>query len=143
MTKPLPPETLARLRQSAAVDGAAYSQVLLQLLERVEALEAANHFVEVPKMVPTPEAAPVATDQELNNLFEATAMTWGEALRASYNLGRQHGAAQLTAQPGCIVRGSDAVVTAELEKMVELEKAAEAQPPAAQPMLCRCPRPGR
>jgi len=34
------PETLAWLRQSAAVDGAAYSQVLLHLLERVEALEA-------------------------------------------------------------------------------------------------------
>ena len=34
-----PPETLAWLRQSAAVDGAAYSQVLLHLLERVEALE--------------------------------------------------------------------------------------------------------
>jgi hypothetical protein len=39
MPEPLPPETLAWLRQSAAVDGAAYSQVLLHLLERVEALE--------------------------------------------------------------------------------------------------------
>jgi hypothetical protein len=33
------PETLAWLHQSAAVDGAAYSQVLLSLLDRVEALE--------------------------------------------------------------------------------------------------------
>jgi hypothetical protein len=37
---PLSETTLAWLRQSAAVDGAAYSQVLLHLLERVEALEA-------------------------------------------------------------------------------------------------------
>ena len=36
------PQTLAWLRQSAAVDGAAYSQVLLHLLERLEALEAAQ-----------------------------------------------------------------------------------------------------
>jgi len=33
-----PPETLARLRQSAA-GGVTYSQVLLDLLDRVEALE--------------------------------------------------------------------------------------------------------
>jgi hypothetical protein len=39
MPEPLPPTTLTWLRQSAAVDGAAYSQVLLHLLERVEALE--------------------------------------------------------------------------------------------------------
>jgi hypothetical protein len=39
MADSLPPTTLAWLRQSAAVDGAAYSQVLLHLLERVEALE--------------------------------------------------------------------------------------------------------
>lgn len=38
--EPIPAEVLAWLRQSAAVDGAAYSQVLLHLLERVEALEA-------------------------------------------------------------------------------------------------------
>ena len=38
------PETLAWLRQSAAVDGAAYSQVLLHLLERVEALEATENL---------------------------------------------------------------------------------------------------
>jgi len=39
MPKPLPPQTLAWLRQSAAVDGAVTAQVLLHLLERVEALE--------------------------------------------------------------------------------------------------------
>ena len=35
-----PPETLAWLRQSAKLDGATTAQVLLHLLERVEALEA-------------------------------------------------------------------------------------------------------
>ena len=39
-----PPETLAWLRQSAAVDGAAYSQVLLHLLDRVESLEKAQEL---------------------------------------------------------------------------------------------------
>jgi hypothetical protein len=39
MIKSLPPETLAWLRQSAALDGAVVSQTLLHLLERVEALE--------------------------------------------------------------------------------------------------------
>jgi hypothetical protein len=34
-----PPETLAWLHQSATVKGSTYSQVLLHLLERVEALE--------------------------------------------------------------------------------------------------------
>jgi hypothetical protein len=59
-----PPTTLAWLRQTAAVDGAAYSQVLLHLLERVEALEQRPipGFVEL--AAPTPEAAPVATDKE-------------------------------------------------------------------------------
>ena len=36
------PETLAWLRQCAALDGAVYPQVLLHLLDRVEALEAAQ-----------------------------------------------------------------------------------------------------
>jgi hypothetical protein len=40
MIKPLPPETLAWLRQAAALDGDAYSQVLLHLLERMDAQEA-------------------------------------------------------------------------------------------------------
>lgn len=111
-------QTLAWLRQSAAVDGAAYSQVLLHLLERVEvleadateqsqsssfcneaivrrleALEAANHFVEVPKMVPTPDAAPLATDEDLWAVADQERFDL-HARRAVYNLGRQHGAAQ-------------------------------------------------
>ena len=39
-----PPETLAWLRQSAALDGAVVSQILLHLLERVEALEKAQEL---------------------------------------------------------------------------------------------------
>ena len=35
----IPPETLTWLRQSAATEGAAYSQVLLIVLERLELLE--------------------------------------------------------------------------------------------------------
>jgi hypothetical protein len=38
------PETLAWLRQSAKFDGAVTAQVLLHLLERVEALEAAENL---------------------------------------------------------------------------------------------------
>jgi hypothetical protein len=33
----------------------------------------------------------VATDKELQSLFVDECMTWGQALRAAYNLGRQHG----------------------------------------------------
>jgi hypothetical protein len=59
-----PPETLAWLRQSAAVDGAAYSQVLLHLLERVEALEQRPIPGTVELTTPTPKATPVVTDEE-------------------------------------------------------------------------------
>jgi hypothetical protein len=59
MPEPLPPQILAWLRQSAAVDGAAYSQVLLYLLERVEALERRPIPGFVDLATPTPEAAPV------------------------------------------------------------------------------------
>jgi hypothetical protein len=82
------PETLDWLRQSAAVDGSAYSQVLLHLLERVEALE---H--------PTPEAAPVATDGELLKLWIEVDGCAAKARRACYDLGRQHGAAAAQSAP--------------------------------------------
>jgi len=42
MTEPLSPETLAWLRQTAKFDGGVTAQVLLHLLERVEAFEAAQ-----------------------------------------------------------------------------------------------------
>ena len=43
MSNSIPPDDLAWLRQCAAVDGNTYDRVLLHLLERVEALEAAQH----------------------------------------------------------------------------------------------------
>jgi hypothetical protein len=93
MSEP-PPETLAWLRQTAAVDGAAYSQVLLHLLERLEALEQRPipGFVEL--AAPTPEAAPVATDEELWSMWADCSNSVAATLRACYDLGRQHGAAQ-------------------------------------------------
>ena len=54
-------QTLAWLRQSAAVDGAAYSQVLLHLLERLEALEQESTCKQSLQVPPTP-AAPPAPD---------------------------------------------------------------------------------
>jgi hypothetical protein len=93
VTEPLSTQALAWLRQSALADGSTYSRVLLHLLERVEALEAADHFVEVPKMAPTPEAVTVAEDAELFSVAELERFPI-HAYRACYNLGRQHGAAQ-------------------------------------------------
>ena len=82
------PETLAWLRQTAKFEGGVTAQVLLHLLERVEALEARP----IPGSVEL--AAPVATDLELCNAYNnAPGHSFGPALRAVYNLGRQHGAA--------------------------------------------------
>ena len=72
----------------------------LGLLERVEALERRPipGFVEL--AAPTPEAAPVATDEELCCLWANRPKmpnSSAAALRAIYDLGRQHGAA--AAQP--------------------------------------------
>jgi len=92
----VPPETLAWLHQAARIDGATYAQVLLMILERLELLEAAlqqSTVKESSTVGPTPEAAPVATDEELANLYVAD-VSVPEALRAVYDLGRQHGAAQ-------------------------------------------------
>jgi hypothetical protein len=72
MSNSLLPEDLAWLRQCAAVDGNTYDRVLLHLLERVEALEAAQqqpHQDKLDRLIeldrdddePTPEAAPVVT----------------------------------------------------------------------------------
>ncbi len=127
--RPLPPETLAWLRQTARLDGGVTAQVLLHLLERLEALEkkyetqrlatlewgkdvdklmrwSDDHLKRImaleqrpiPGTVelaaqPTPEVAPVVTDDELIDLWhEVDGLV--PALRAVYNLGRQHGAAQ-------------------------------------------------
>jgi len=94
-----PPETLAWLRQTAKFQGAVTAQVLLCLLERVEALERRPipGFVEL--AAPTPEVAPVATDEQILAMrswsshgppFDSDLVELG---RACYDLGRQHGAA--------------------------------------------------
>jgi hypothetical protein len=90
------PETLAWLRQCAALDGAAYPQVLLHLLDRVKALEQESTCKEFLQVLPTPEAAPVATDEKLLEVWALPYRTF-EKRRACYDLGRQHGAA--AAQP--------------------------------------------
>jgi hypothetical protein len=72
MSNSLSPEDLAWLRQCAAVDGNTYDRLLLHLLERVAALEAAQqqpHQDKLDRLIaldrddeaPTPKAAPVAT----------------------------------------------------------------------------------
>jgi hypothetical protein len=108
--EPLSPESLTRLRQAAAV-GVVASQVLVNLLERVEALEAAQqqpHQDKLDRLIaldrgddePTPEAAPVVTDEELCNAYNnAPGHGFGPALRAVYDLNRQHGAAQSAIRP--------------------------------------------
>jgi hypothetical protein len=125
MTTPLPETTLAWLRQTAKFEGAVTAQVILNLLDRVEALEArdkedANCWASVRESMhrlreriealeqrpvpgtveladPTPEAAPEATDKELRAIYSGGWGAHGPALRACYNLGRKHGAA--SAQP--------------------------------------------
>jgi len=64
-----PPKTLAWLRQTACrkFDGAVTAQVLLHLLERVEALEQRPIPGTVGLAAPTPDVTPVATDAELQN----------------------------------------------------------------------------
>ena len=87
------PQTKNWLRQSAALDGAVVSQTLLNLLERVEALEQRPIPGTVELAAPAPEAATVATDEELRQIWEEAGY-WEveDALRAVYDLGRQHGA---------------------------------------------------
>jgi hypothetical protein len=166
------PETLAWLRQSAAVDGSAYSQVLEHLLERVEALEQRPIPGTVELDAPAPEAAPVATDKELADCYADAAkvailnrrdydkaLTPGDVLkaqiRALYDLGRQHGAAQPpAAQPALETDDGDVTIDRWIENRLDwpngwpcvtqcqltalIGEALEhwgrpAQPPAAQP----------
>jgi hypothetical protein len=94
------PETLAWLRQTATADGATYSEALLGLLERVEVLEQRPIPGTVELTTPTPEPAPVVTDEQIlamrswsshGHTFDSDLVEFG---RNCYHLGRQHGAAQ-------------------------------------------------
>jgi len=97
--------------------------VLRHVMERLDALEAAqqqpaNHAPAATKMVATSEGAPVATDDELFDLFHQHDPL-GIVLRAIYNLGRQHGAAQPPAAlPPAL---SDALISAECALLDILE----------------------
>jgi hypothetical protein len=117
--EPLSPQAKAWVRQSAAA-GVVTSQVLEHLLERVEALEAAQqqpHQDKLDRLIeldrdddaPTPETATVATDEELWSLWADRPfkpLSGVASLRAIYNLGRQHGA-------GPVATLSDALISAE------------------------------
>jgi hypothetical protein len=93
-----PQRTLDRLKEFAAA-GDNCATAVLHIFERLEKLEqwlTRGDFVQVP---PTPEPAPVATDEELCCLWANRPKmpnSSAAALRAIYNLGRQHGAAQPT-----------------------------------------------
>lgn len=138
MSNSLSPEDLAWLRQCAAVDGNTYDRLLLHLLERVVALEAARqqpHQDKLDRLIaldrgndePTPEAAPVATDnseleEELFELYENHDTIIGALLsvcdlgfrRCVNTLGRQHGVAQPpVAQPDLPAALGDALIRAE------------------------------
>jgi len=93
------PQTRNWLRQSAALDGAVVSQTLLNLLERVEALEAAQpHDILLIGGPLTPEAATVATvatDEDLYQIAYSMPLPTEQGRhRRCYDLGRQHGGAQ-------------------------------------------------
>jgi hypothetical protein len=64
-------------------------------LKRIMALEQRPIPGTVELAAPTPEATPVATDEDLWDFWCQEGMNFiPEVLRACYNLGRQHGAAQ-------------------------------------------------
>ncbi len=115
MPDSLPPETLAWLRHAASC-GQRDAQLTLHILERLEALEQRPIPGTVELAAPTPEAAPVATDEELNGLFKGTGMTWQQALRAAYDFGRQHAPAA-EAQPAPPTAPAGGLVKRVAEKM--------------------------
>jgi hypothetical protein len=103
MPKP-PPETLAWLRHAASC-GKADAHLTLHIMDRLEALERRPIPGTVELAAPTPEAAPVATDEGLVRCYAQAvedALKAGHGidgaaaagLRALYDLGRQHDAAQ-------------------------------------------------
>ena len=123
MPEPPSPETLAWLRHAASC-GHRDAQLTLLILERLEALEAAHREAAMDELreasadlQPTPEAAPVATDEELR-VCATRCVTIAGSRRACYDLGREHGALA-AAQPaapaapagGLVERVADAIVT--------------------------------
>jgi hypothetical protein len=120
------PQTKTWLRQSAALDGAVVSQTLLHLLERVEALEQRPTCKQSLQVPPTPEAAPVVTDEQILAMrswsshgptFDSDLVDLG---RAVYDLGRQHGAAQSPAAQPVPTPGADRATLGLVERVADI-----------------------
>jgi hypothetical protein len=143
MSNSLSPDDLAWLRQCAAVDGNTYDRLLLHLLERVEALEAAQqqpHQDKLDRLIaldrdgdePAPEAAPPAAEQvgELiaNEQRETVRAAVAEALGGAYDCHRAWEAWQVgTMDPDDFV-----LVASDDYRVAEIADAAiEAMRPAA------------
>jgi len=138
-------KTLDRLKEFAT-DGDSCATALLHLLERVEALEQRPIPGTVELATPTPEAAPVATDEELYQLaYSMPSSTELRRLRRCYDLGRQHGAAQPPAaqpappvdarDPKCVERWPDCHSEGYDSRCCRFPKSCSCggAPPAAQP----------
>ena len=121
------PQTKNWLRQSAALDGAVVSQTLLNLLERVEALEQRPIPGTVELAAPTPEAAPVATDEELYQLaYSMPLSTERGRRRRCYDLGRKHGTPAAQPTPPAAPAGLLARVMLAIDGSNDLEIEARA-----------------
>ena len=85
MSKESPPESIAWLHHAAAA-GQVDARLMLQMLERLEALEQRPTPGTVELAAPTPEAAPVATGEELCKAYKsAPGLGFVPALRAVYD----------------------------------------------------------
>jgi hypothetical protein len=74
-------------------------QQLGDLQDRHHRLAGSVRLLEREMVVDQPEPAPLATDQDLNQLWDSTGPTVVDAFRALYDLGRQHGAQSATSPP--------------------------------------------
>jgi hypothetical protein len=74
-------------------------QQLSDLQDRHRRLAGSVRLLEREVVVDRPEPAPLATDQELYQLYDRTGPTIVDAFRAIYDLGRQHGAARPAPPP--------------------------------------------
>jgi hypothetical protein len=70
-------------------------QQLSDLQDRHHRLAGSVRLLERDVVVDQPEPAPLATDQDLYQLYDLTGPTVADAFRAIYDLGRQHGADQV------------------------------------------------